>query len=93
MDAKYVKMIEDLVAELLDRYMPHLQASKDEYEYCAIVTAAVVFKELAITEFKKGILRDTDEDPQDICLTMENKAKEIAEVIRSRCLYTQQSLN
>ncbi len=93
MDAKYVKIIEELVTDFLGKYMFHLQASKDEYEYCAIVTAAAVFKELAIIEFKKGIFRDTDENPEDICKTIEDKAKEIAENIRSRCLYTQQSLN
>lgn len=93
MDAKHVKIIEELVAELLGKYMFHLQASKDEYEYCTVVMAATVFKEIAITEFKKGILRDTDENPEDICKTIEDNAKEIAENIRSRCLHTQQSLN
>ena len=48
-------MIEELVAELLGQYMPRLQATEDEYEYCAVVTAVLVFKELALIEFKQGI--------------------------------------
>lgn len=93
MDVKYISMIENLVSELLTQYMSHINSSKDEYEYCAFVTGSLVFKELALLEFKKGILRESDDDPDDICQTMEAKAKEIAEVIHNRCLNAQQSLN
>lgn len=93
MEPKYRKMIEDLVSELLDKYMVALQETKDEYEYCTVVTAALVFKELALVEFKKGILRDSEDDPDDICEIIDNKAKEIALNIRERSLKTQQTLN
>ena len=93
MDAKYILIIEDLVAKLLTQYMSHLNLSKDEYEYCAIVTGSLVFKELALLEFKKGIFRESDDNTDDICQTMEAKAKEMAQAIHNRCLNTQQSLN
>lgn len=93
MDAKYILIIEDLVAKLYTQYMSHLNLSKDEYEYYAIVTGSLVFKELALLEFKKEILRESDDNPDDICQTMEAKAKEMAQTIHNRCLNTQQSLN
>lgn len=93
MDPKYVKMIEDLVAELLGKYTAAVVEATDEYEYCTVVTAALVFKELALVDFKKAILRDSDDDPDDICEAMDSKAKEIAQTIRVRSLNNQQTLN
>jgi len=93
MDPKYVKMMEALVTDLLNKYMVALMETKDEYEYCTVVTAALVFKELALVEFKKGILRDSDDDPDDICTAMDKKAKDLAQGIRKRSSSTQQTLN
>lgn len=93
MEDKYVKMIEDLVAGLLDKYTVTLAKTEDEYDYCTIVTAALVFKELALVDFKKAILRDSDDNPDDICEAMNNKAKELAQTIRVRSLKIQQMLN
>lgn len=93
MDVKYSKMIEDSVSELLDKYMVTLNGTKDEYEYCSVVTAALVFKELALVEFKKSVLRDSEDNPDDICEIMEAEAKKIAQDIRLRSLKNQQTLN
>ena len=93
MDEKYSKMIEDSVSELLDKYMVTLNRTKDEYEYCSVVTAALVFKELALVEFKKSVLRDSEDNPDDICNIMEAEAKKIAQDIRLRSLKSQQTLN
>lgn len=93
MEPEYIKMIEDLVAELLDKYTTAIVNTKDEYEYCTIVTAALVFKELALVDFKKSILRDSDDDPDDICEIINNEAKGIAQTIRMKSLKNQQTLN
>lgn len=93
MDAKYFELVETLVAELMSRYMIYLKSAEDEYDYCTVVTAALVFKELALAEFKKSVLRDSNDDPDEICQIVDHKAQEIAEFIRSRSLNIQQSLN
>lgn len=86
MDSKYGKMVELLVADLLTKYNIHLSNSQDEFEYCTMVTAALVFKELALFEFRRSIMRNSEDDPDDICKLVEQKALEIAEEIRNRVL-------
>lgn len=93
MDSKYIKIIEDLVSELLQKYVAALNATQDEFEYCAVMTAILVFKELAMVEFKKGILKDSEDDPDDICKTIDEKAREIAISIMERSQNDQQTLN
>ena len=92
MDDKYAKIVDILIAELLDKYVEHLKKTENEYEYCAIVTAALVFKELALLEFKKNIIRNTNDDPEDICKLVEVQAVKIAEQMRKRSI-PQRSIN
>lgn len=93
MEVKYLKIIETIVAELLTVYTAAIANSKDEYDYCAVVTSALVFKELALFDFKKVIIQNSDDDPNDICEAINNKAKEIAITISKRCLYVKHTLN
>lgn len=46
-----------------------------------------------MVEFKKSILRDSDDNPDDICKTIDEKAKEIAQTIIERSQNDQQMLN
>lgn len=86
MDAKYQEMVDTLVADLLSVYMKHLEKTKDEYEYVSIVLAAMVFDELAEIEYKRTVERDTDDDPDDICKLMREKAVEMAKSMRNNFL-------
>jgi hypothetical protein len=85
MDEKHTKLIEEIVTELLNKFLVYLENSKDEYEYCTVVTASVVFKELIMNEFKKVILNyNSDDNPEDICKIVEGKSVEIAALISNR---------
>lgn len=82
MNIKYKKILESAVADLLTKYNYHLDSVNDDtFEYYTIVTAALVFKNLAIQEFKKIIERDSEEDSSDICKIMEAQAEEISNSI------------
>ncbi len=95
MDKKHLEIIEKLVAELLNKYTSYIKTSKDEFEYCSVVTAAVVFKELALSEFKQSLIDDSEEgeDPNDICELVEERAAELAKDIRTRVLSDDKLIN
>lgn len=84
MDEKHYKKIESVVADLIKIYTDHLDTVQDELEFYTVVTAMLVFKQLAMAEVLESIERDSDEDPSDIKTLLESRAAEIAESVRSR---------
>lgn len=86
MESKHQDMIEALVAELLSVYMKYLKKSDDEYDYVSVVLGALIFKELTELEYKRTVERDSEDDPEDICKLMREKASEMANQMRDRSL-------
>lgn len=84
MDEAHAKIIEATVSELLNNYNKHFANSGDEFELCAVFTAALVFKNLVSDEFKKIVFRDSDDNPEDISNIIEKNARDIANRIKTK---------
>lgn len=86
MREEYEEIVQKLAAKLLKAYTTELELTNDINEYFATVIGALVFKNLALMQFKKELASDISEEPnsspEEICQELEEKAQELATQIK-----------
>ena len=88
MNPKSKEIVDKVALRLLQVYASEIEATKDELEYCATYTGALVFANLAKSKFLSTLEMDFDESsgetPSSICEKMEDLAKTASEDIQQQ---------